>query len=61
MHRKSLYPQLGPEGGPGVLGPWQKLPRPRSPADGRRARARLALAGGAAALAVAVHCVTPLV
>ena len=61
MHRRTPYPQLGPDGGPGVLGPWQKLPRPAASSDGRRAHAQLTLACATATLAVAVHCIAPLV
>lgn len=45
MYRRTTYPQLGPEGGPGVLGPWRELRRPETASDGRRARVRETVVG----------------
>jgi hypothetical protein len=51
----ATYPQTGPHGGPGVLGPWTTAPRPA-----RRRVRELAFDGCLAAAVILSHAIVAL-
>lgn len=59
MSVTSSYPQLGPNGGPGILGPWCEWPRREKQPAKTPTKKRIAIGASAAAAAAFAHCVFP--